>query len=248
MFFLACQSIFLTLVHNLVPFFSTFYFLHNLVPFFSIFHYIGGETLVFLPKGHFSIWCNKMATGVVKDEECQKSYIARYCWRDLGHGKAGIWQAFRFYFCQRISNSPDCTSYCLANSYLEQSIGESGSHGSSRGVPEKYLVVRNDSLIRVKYLLIYADRNLPVSSRLVSQHVCFGAMLERFFFRSARCVAQFQHWFQNNSWTILILFYLLLLLLVGLANSRKLHFIVRRFSDYCFPDYHHPFDQSWFLW
>ncbi|GAB1603768.1 protein mono-ADP-ribosyltransferase PARP16-like [Argonauta hians] len=71
-------------------------------------------------------------------------------------------------------------------------------------VPEKYYVIRNNDVIRVKYLLVYAD-NTP--SKKLSHRMS---------------------WFTQHKFALLMAFYFLLLVIIGLANSKQFKQNVKR--------------------
>ncbi|XP_014781742.1 protein mono-ADP-ribosyltransferase PARP16 isoform X1 [Octopus bimaculoides] len=71
-------------------------------------------------------------------------------------------------------------------------------------VPEKYYVIRNNDVIRVKYLLVYADK--PSNNKLRNR----------------------MSWFSQHKFALLMAFYFLLLVIIGLANSKQFKQNVKR--------------------
>ncbi|GFO14688.1 poly [ADP-ribose] polymerase [Plakobranchus ocellatus] len=67
-------------------------------------------------------------------------------------------------------------------------------------VPEKYYVVQNNDAVRVKYLLVYRDNSAPLVPQGSSPS---------------------SSWVQEHKFPLLMLAYVILLLAIGLANSRQ---------------------------
>ncbi|ELU02619.1 hypothetical protein CAPTEDRAFT_64398, partial [Capitella teleta] len=80
-----------------------------------------------------------------------------------------------------------------------------GSPGGE--VPEKYYVVRNNEVMRVKYLLIYAEKKPKKPS----------------FKRSV------VHWLFHHKFAVIMILYALILIFVSLYNSRGFHSYVKKF-------------------
>lgn len=73
----------------------------------------------------------------------------------------------------------------------------------NQNIPEKYYIVQNDELLRLRYLLIYAEKS-------VKRQECVGG--DR----------KLSSWFQQHRMVILMLSYLVILLAIGLGSSNKL--------------------------
>lgn len=71
-------------------------------------------------------------------------------------------------------------------------------------VPEKYYVIRNNEVVKVKYLLIYADKTW--NNRLPNQI----------------------SWFRQHKFALLMTIYVLLLVTIGLSNSKQFKQSMRR--------------------
>ena len=97
-----------------------------------------------------------------------------------------------------------------------------GGSGGRQEVPEKYLIVQNDSLVQVKYLLLYTE---------------LGPAAPRGLGRLTR------DWLFQHRWWLLVLAYCALLVAVGLMNSQGFHFYLRRFSHY-WGDHHSHYDET----
>jgi len=79
----------------------------------------------------------------------------------------------------------------------------SGSMGGD--VPEKYYVVQNNDMVRVKYLIVYADKRTPVQ------------------------YSSSWRWLQQHRFALMMIFYAFLLLAVGFYNSKTGQYIVKRY-------------------
>ncbi|XP_076105263.1 protein mono-ADP-ribosyltransferase PARP16-like [Mytilus galloprovincialis] len=80
--------------------------------------------------------------------------------------------------------------------------------GSMAGeVPDKYYVVQNNEVIRIKYLLVYAQKSAP-SRSLTS---CWVS------------------WLHQHKFAVMMFLYILILGLVGLANSRTFKYYFRKY-------------------
>ncbi|KAH9500858.1 Protein mono-ADP-ribosyltransferase parp16 [Bulinus truncatus] len=77
-------------------------------------------------------------------------------------------------------------------------------------VPEKYYVVQNDDVIRVKYLLIYRQDTVPPVSRTLQSQTALT-------------------WLQEYRFPLLMLAYVILLAAIGLVNSRQVMNALSRF-------------------
>ncbi|KAK6192012.1 hypothetical protein SNE40_003568 [Patella caerulea] len=73
-------------------------------------------------------------------------------------------------------------------------------------VPEKYYVVQNNEVIRLKYILIYVDKNNSTQTNRLVQPT----------------------FFQEHKFVIMLFFYAFLLLGVGLANSKTFKYHIKR--------------------
>lgn len=94
---------------------------------------------------------------------------------------------------------------------LEEHRGRSRAAESQAGdVPERYYVVENNEMVRVKYLLVYSRPNNGASQHLVEA----------------------QSWCRQNKFTVLMVVYILLLLFIGLLNSKSVQTYIRRVLKY----------------
>ncbi|ESO82417.1 hypothetical protein LOTGIDRAFT_198000 [Lottia gigantea] len=81
----------------------------------------------------------------------------------------------------------------------------SAKNSEAGDVPDKYFVVESNEVIRVKYLLVYADK---ASHKHLNNRPTF---------------------FQQHKFVIMLVFYGCILLAVGLANSRTFKYHIRKF-------------------
>lgn len=90
-------------------------------------------------------------------------------------------------------------------------------NGNSKTVPEKYLLVKNNEYVRVRYVLLYAEKAKKVikNSRLVK-------------------------FISENRFLLLLFSYSILLMFIGLLNSRTFNkyfkLSYRRFYNYLIGD------------
>lgn len=80
--------------------------------------------------------------------------------------------------------------------------------GRSSRVPEKYYIVQNDELIRVKYLLVYTERTRTVAVKSMST---------------------LKAWVLRNRFSLVIAAYVIFLMFVGFVNSKSFQLYYRRF-------------------
>lgn len=73
-------------------------------------------------------------------------------------------------------------------------------------VPERYYVVENNEMMRVKYLLVYSQPSVPPHER----------------------TRQVVPWYRKNKFAVLMTFYLVVLLSIGLFSSKSFQFYVRK--------------------
>ncbi|XP_041367733.1 protein mono-ADP-ribosyltransferase PARP16-like [Gigantopelta aegis] len=97
--------------------------------------------------------------------------------------------------CQAVQGSENGTSKSRAR--VQDSM--------AGDVPDKYYVVRNNEMIRVKYLLLYAEKT-----------------------QSHATVLGKVSWFHRNKFAVMMAVYVLLLLAIGLANSKSFQFQMRK--------------------
>ncbi|KAK3097933.1 hypothetical protein FSP39_014658 [Pinctada imbricata] len=76
-------------------------------------------------------------------------------------------------------------------------------------VPEKYYIVQNNDVIRVKYLLVYAQKSSNVSPSR----------------------SRMRAWVSKHKFLLMMVIYVLILLIVGLANSKTFWHYVRRLTS-----------------
>lgn len=115
----------------------------------------------------------------------------------------------------QLSNRLSCVAVCQLIDHPDVKCGiKDGSSGRNRAsdslqgdIPEKYFLVTNNDLVRVRYLLIYADKN--------NRNVC-GV-------RSSRWA-----WVREHQFMLMIVCYCALLLVVGLAQSPQVNKYWRR--------------------
>ncbi|XP_071107834.1 protein mono-ADP-ribosyltransferase PARP16-like [Haliotis cracherodii] len=122
--------------------------------------------------------------------------------------------------CSELGNKLGCVAVCemIDDSSVkcqEKTGSEDGAKksrarvtGSMAGdVPEKYYVVRNNEVMRVRYLVVYAEKTKPKQTGVSRGHVS---------------------WFQQNKFVVMMVVYVLLLLAIGLANSKSFQYQVKR--------------------
>ncbi|KAK7115825.1 protein mono-ADP-ribosyltransferase PARP16-like [Littorina saxatilis] len=80
------------------------------------------------------------------------------------------------------------------------------SESQAGDVPERYYVVENNEMVRVKYLLVYSQ---PVPTNTE---------------RSPQAVS----WFRKNKFAVMMAVYMFLLLCIGLFNSKSFQFYLRK--------------------
>ncbi|XP_046549873.1 protein mono-ADP-ribosyltransferase PARP16-like [Haliotis rubra] len=109
--------------------------------------------------------------------------------------------------CEMIDDS---SVKCQEKTGSEDGVKKSRARvaGSMAGdVPEKYYVVRNNEVMRVRYLLVYAEKTKPKQLGVSRGHMT---------------------WFQQNKFLVMMSVYVLLLLAIGLANSKSLQYQLKR--------------------
>lgn len=77
---------------------------------------------------------------------------------------------------------------------------KSSSSSSSKNIPEKYFIVKNNDYVRVKYVMVYAEK---------TKHQKRNNKLAQFI--------------NENKFILILLAYSLLLMFIGLMNSRAFH-------------------------
>ncbi|XP_019855808.1 PREDICTED: mono [ADP-ribose] polymerase PARP16-like [Amphimedon queenslandica] len=86
---------------------------------------------------------------------------------------------------------------------IRSRVQHGGEPSINQKVPERYFVVTNDEMLRVKYILVFAqERGRPSPTR---------------------------RWFSNHKWVLMVFLYLFLLLFLGLWNSR---YVSRLYNQY----------------
>ncbi|KAL5004979.1 hypothetical protein ScPMuIL_018435 [Solemya velum] len=77
-------------------------------------------------------------------------------------------------------------------------------------VPEKYYVVQNNDMLRVKYILVYAEKKKSARHKSLGQ----------------------PSWFQQHKFLVMMTVYVFLLLLIGLCNSKSFQFRLKKFFKF----------------
>lgn len=80
--------------------------------------------------------------------------------------------------------------------------------GSMAGdVPDKYYVVQNNEVIRIKYLLVYVQKSSP----------------------SRSLTSCWMSWLHGHKFVVMMFLYILILGIIGIANSRTFKFYIRKY-------------------
>lgn len=98
--------------------------------------------------------------------------------------------------------------------HLKCHVSKDSIRKTKSRVPEKYFVITNNDIIRIRYLLVFGQKPKPE-------------------------IQQFSHpimnWAARNSSTLTVLFYVLLLISLGFANSRTAYLmrksIIGKFNE-----------------
>ncbi len=102
-----------------------------------------------------------------------------------------------------IGNRMSCLLVCETindPNHVKTGIKTAAGNQNKSNVPEKYFIVKNNDYVRVKYVLVYAEKN----------------QLNRQSNRLARLI-------NENRFMLLLIAYSLLLMFIGLMNSRAFH-------------------------
>lgn len=107
------------------------------------------------------------------------------------------------------SNNDNINSNNIGNNCSNK---KKNSNNNNNNIPEKYFIVKNNDYVRIKYLLIYSERTKTKRQNKIVQFL------------------------NENRFLLLLISYSLLLLFVGLLNSRVFHKYVRlsyrKLTDY----------------
>jgi poly[ADP-ribose] polymerase 16 len=112
--------------------------------------------------------------------------------------------------------------------------GRRGGGATNNGVPDRYILVKNDDLLRIRYILAYVDRSNV-------KKVGDGGRTIRD--RVTDFCNQYRFW-------LIMLTYMILLSVIGLVNSNNFQWYVRRFwsasnDEYgYFENFHHAYEES----
>ncbi|GAB6023510.1 Protein mono-ADP-ribosyltransferase parp16 [Chamberlinius hualienensis] len=88
---------------------------------------------------------------------------------------------------------------------------EGRNRSGSQNIPEKYYIVQNDELLRVKYLLLYAEKSGKHRECVGDDRMLGG-------------------WLSRHRFVILMISYLVILLAIGMGNSNKLKVLKKYFT------------------
>jgi poly[ADP-ribose] polymerase 16 len=129
----------------------------------------------------------------------------------------------------------DANSTTMDNSNANSNSGRRGANG----VPDRYILVKNDDLLRIRYILAYVDRSSVKKVGGSGRTVCD---------RVAAVCSEYRFW-------LVMMAYMLLLVTVGLVNSNNFQWYVRRFwsspseygyfdNDYPGENFHHSYEDT----
>lgn len=108
--------------------------------------------------------------------------------------------------CEIISDNPGVKCQIKDPSTGEARPSRARVRGSLGGdIPEKYYLIQNNEAMRVKYVLMYAD-STPHAKRFQ------------------------ESWIYKHKFLMLIMFYVLMLVCIGLYNSRSFRYFLRRIT------------------
>jgi hypothetical protein len=82
--------------------------------------------------------------------------------------------------------------------FIEHNVNKKSSDTSD--IPEKYFIVKNNEYLRARYILLYAEKN-----------------------RQPKRANRFRQLINDNKFLLLLFSYALLLVFVGLLNSKAFH-------------------------
>lgn len=106
--------------------------------------------------------------------------------------------------CEMIDDaSVKCQSKEVNGETVRNRAHVRGSLGGE--IPEKYYVVRNNEMMRIKYVLVYAEKSKP------------------------KWTSSWKSWMFQHKFAMMVLCYVLLLMFVGLYNSRNFQYYVRKY-------------------
>ncbi|UJR15314.1 hypothetical protein I4U23_002266 [Adineta vaga] len=123
-----------------------------------------------------------------------------------------------------IIDHPDHVKCAIENGTTTNQERRIVSDTQAGAVPEKYVVVTSNELVRVKYILIYSEPN-----DLIQLNQMTRSRLRTFF--------------SANRYNLYLIFYFILLLLIGFFNSNLFKFYWRLFKKRS----NHLFSGSWHL-
>ncbi|KAI8478430.1 Protein mono-ADP-ribosyltransferase parp16 [Branchiostoma belcheri] len=109
-----------------------------------------------------------------------------------------------------LGETMSCVAVCeviMDPKYVKSKVEEENGRAKNKDkheVPEKYYIVSNNELLRVKYVLVYAERK-------------------------ARPRVQAPSFFQRHKFFILMTLYVIILAVIGAANSPNLQYYLRKF-------------------
>lgn len=120
-----------------------------------------------------------------------------------------------------------CTALC---EYVDNPVYvKCQEENSSSDIPEKYILVKNNELVQVRYLLVYgSNRNVgsaPVSGQFEQQRQRVGHPRTAERVRPSRCV----RWIAANKSWLMAGGYFLMLFAIGLMNSPNAHYMKQMF-------------------
>nr|KAG5699554.1 hypothetical protein BaRGS_033750 [Batillaria attramentaria] len=106
----------------------------------------------------------------------------------------------------QLGSNLGCVAVCevIDDPSVKCSLREESQAGD---VPERYYVVENNEMVRVKYLLLYSQNATGVTHE-----------------RSPVVIP----WYRKNKFAVLMAFYLFVLLSIGLFSSKSFQFYLRR--------------------
>jgi poly[ADP-ribose] polymerase 16 len=110
-----------------------------------------------------------------------------------------------------IIDQPDHVKCAIENETSTNQTRSIVSDTQAGAVPEKYVVVTSNELVRVKYILIYSEPNELLTLNQVTR-------------------SRFRTFFSSNRYNLCLIFYFILLLLIGFFNSNLFKFYWRLFK------------------
>lgn len=90
-------------------------------------------------------------------------------------------------------------------SYYNEIFSHFTEKANKSGVPDKYFVITNNEIIRVRYLVVYGSENRTVSQAPIHEY-------------------RIMRWVNNHKWIAAMIAYAMILFIIGISNSRQGYF------------------------